>query len=441
MQTDSIRCITIVHPAGEIKEYRWLSAFFRLVGIWVCENVDKEHGDETDYLICIRYDGDVESDWQHISCRAKGESERSFLKSEQMYTEKYWLSVLLDQMAPCFGRYTLKELKAVAQCYADFQLMRGSYAIGYFGDADKPRIFKYMLESRERFQNACHALIEQEAEDSSKYMLAAICNCQRRFNELDTIVWKAIQTGKFEEGREENLLPLGKESLVPYQDINVRISKILEIDPRNFAAYAIRGFVKELDNERILESVYDFENAVTLCGKASYASSLLYYIGRHFETIRPDKEYRESYYRYAYEVNRYNFRAIYKVAMIHKSRKEYDKELDLLTEILDILTPKQDLATLQPVECAYLYKANCLIGRRCISRKKYEKAIFYLERAKKCGRSNKNLEFYKWMFGEEDGVVFKEAAVEKLNLYNCYMDLSDAYAMINSYEGMVGAYN
>ena len=34
-----VRCITIVHPLQEIRKYREFSAFFRMLGIFVCENI------------------------------------------------------------------------------------------------------------------------------------------------------------------------------------------------------------------------------------------------------------------------------------------------------------------------------------------------------------------------------------------------------------------
>lgn len=441
MQEDRIRCITIIHPADEIKEYRWISAFFRLVGIWVCENVGEEYGDETDYIINIRYNGAYDSDWQRILCGTEGKLRTCSPQPNLKYSENNWLSVVLDCMKDCFHKSTWIELKNVEKYFIQYELMRSSYAIEYFGDTEEPKVFEYMGESRKRFYKAYHALAAVEGDSPSKYMLAAICNCQRRVNELGTIIWRAIRNERIRDDEDRFAETLWEIPFFSYDDINERISRILKKDSKNYAAYAIRGFVKQFDDDKVLESVYDFENAVKLCGRRSYASCLLYHIGKYFETVRSDEEFRDKYYNYAYEVNPYNYRAIYKVAMICKREGNYEKEIELLKEILKLLTPKKDLKTLQPVECAYLYKVNSLLGRRCLSKKQGEEGIFYLERAKQCGHSDKNREFYNWMFGKEYGGVFKDTAVEKLNLYNCYMDLSDAYAMINSYEGLLGIYS
>lgn len=441
MHRDSIRCITIVHPADEIKEYRWLSAFFRLIGIWVCEKVEDGHEDQTDYMIRIRYDDNFASDWQRISCGEGGELQGCSPEPGVAYVEEHWLSQVLNQMQNCFDVSTFQEITKIAKCYLDYDLMRGSYAVGYFGDADDPGIFAYMGESKQRFFEAYQELVEQEKDDSSKYMLAAICNCQRRINELHTLIWKAVKTGRAKDDGGIFREMLNKHPFIPYAEINVRISKILEMDPKNYAAYAIRGFVKQMDDAKVLEFVYDFENAVALCGRRSYASCLLYHIGKYFEVVRVDKVFEEKYYNYAYEVNPHNYRAAYKVAMCHRRHGEHDKALKILEEILNILLKKTARETLQPVECAYLYKTNLVIGKMYIKEEKYRESIHYLEQAKECGSSDRNMSFYQWMFGEEAGAMFKKAAVNKLNIYNCQMDLADSYAMLDSYEGILRAYS
>ena len=140
-------------------------------------------------------------------------------------------------------------------------------------------------------------------------------------------------------------------------------------------------------------------------------------------------------------MNPYNYRAAFKVAMCHRRRGEHDKAMEILKEILNILSTKTVQEMFQPVECAYLYKTNSVIGKMYIRKEKYRESIRYLEQAKECGSSDKNMLFYQWMFGEEDGAIFKKAAVKKLNIYNCQMDLADSYAMLDSYEGILRAYS
>lgn len=435
LKKDSFRCITIVHPADRIKEYRWFSAFFRLAGIWVCENIlGSEHGDDTDFLICIH--GADNPEWKDISYLGPGITSPQFLPSDSSmaYSEQNWLTAILASMEDYFQHDTFQELKQISDCFVQHELMRSSYAIEYFGDTGSLRIYEYMGTSKEHFYAAYQSLKTLETPHSSKYLLAAICNCQRRINELHTIIWNAMLSRQHVEQREFLSSVLQKIPFQPYEEIEQRISRILAMDPNFYAAYAIRGFAKRTEDQRMMEFVYDFERAIILCGKHSYTSYLLYRMGKYFEVIRQDDEFAESYYSHAFHVDPHNYRAIFKLAMYQKKRNSWREALKLWDLILDLLKEKETSQSLQPIECAYLYKTYMNIGETLIQLRNYEKSIYALERAKSFGSSDRNMAFYQWMFGETYAPVFKAAAVEKLRLYDCYANLTDAYAMVNSYE-------
>ena len=71
-----------------------------------------------------------------------------------------------------------------------------------------------------------------------------------------------------------------------YEEINVDIQKILDVEPDFYGAYAIRGFALELDREHRFDSVADLINAVNCIGEKSYASYVCYRIGKYYESIR-----------------------------------------------------------------------------------------------------------------------------------------------------------
>ncbi len=435
LKKDFFRCITIIHPDDQIKEYRWFSAFFRLAGIWVCENIlENEHGDDTDFLIRIRKTDTP--GWADISYHGFGMTSPQSLSSDisMAYGEQNWLTAILSSMADYFQDDTFVELQKISDCFVQHDLMRSSYAIEYFGDMGNPRIYEYMCTSKEHFFAAYESLKRLETPNSSKYLLAAICNCQRRINELHTIIWNGQQRKKQFKQRESLLSALQKIPFQPYEEIEQRINRILKADPNFYAAYAIRGFAKRTDDRRMTEFVYDFERAVLLCGKHSYTSYLLYRMGKYFEVIGQDDELAETYYSHASHVDPHNYRAIFKLAMYQKKRARWPKALNLWDQILDLLGKKESSQSLQPIECAYLYKTYMNIGETLIQLRNYEKSIYALEKAKSFGSSERNMDFYHWMFGKTYAPIFKAAAVEKLRLYDCYANLADAYSMVNSYE-------
>lgn len=434
---DNIRCITIIHSIDRIKEYRWLSAFFRLIGIFVCENIlGESRGGETDFTIKIdRHEGDSVESWEDITYKRKGSNEYLMIEREEFppYREENWVNVILDVMNGMFGESTFRELQSVAEQFVLQDLMRGSYAIEYFGETSEKEIFEYMEAAKQRFFNAYQALKKLQNEHESKYLLAALCNCQRRVNELYTIIWNAINKKKLERKYIDCL------KSVPYQgidEIEDRIQRILYIDPEFYSAYAIKGFVAIIDEKRMLESINDFKSAVDCIGEEAYASHLLYRMGKYFETIRGKKELAKFYYDRSYKVDSYNYRAIYKKAIFYLDEDKLDMSLQYFQEILEILGRKKRLPSLQPIECAYLYKANRSIGEIYLKKSKYMEAIRYLKEAITFGTNMSNMVFYNWMFRDK-AELFKRAAVEKLKLHQCYDNLADAYVMTNQSDEVV----
>ena len=99
-----VRCIKIVHPLDKIRLYRILSAFFRLIGIFVCENITgQEYGGKTDW----RYE--VEPDSED-------------LREPGAPLEKKIYDVLQD-MKDLFGTDVLGVLDQIADIFIRFDLM------------------------------------------------------------------------------------------------------------------------------------------------------------------------------------------------------------------------------------------------------------------------------------------------------------------------------
>lgn len=432
---DDLKTITIIHPADRVYEYRWLSGFFRLIGIWVCENIAGDiHGDLTDIYIQIEKPGQIP--WSNITWKMGNDDEYRPLDMDNCkagniptYEESNWVSEILRAIQEFFYPLTYAELQQIAVQYVKWDLMRCSYAIQYFGDTQEFEIYKYMASSKCKVVSALEQLQAKKTERSSKYYLAALSNCQRRHNELYTIIWNACQNKTLEGQEREFLYQELKQSMYQsYDTINRHILRILELDSEFYGAYAIRGFVKYVDANLVLESGYDFMTAVNMCGNKSYASYILYRIGNYFEIYRKEPEEEKKYYQQAYDHDNHNYRAIYKLAIYYKRRKQYKNSLKFWEELLAVLEGKKKMESLQPIECAYLYKAFYNIGLIYTDMKEYERAVIALEEAMKFENRNKNQPFYNWMFGP-CGEKFKQAAVKKLNLADCQENLSNVYRM------------
>lgn len=420
-----VRCITIVHPLQEIRKYREYSAFFRLLGIFVCEKISgDEFGDPTDYSIVLS-DGE---DWS--------EDISFFNIVDKMFVDEV-ISLSMKQ--------------AFQQAYDIFQnndLMRASYAIAYFFNAQDDYIYGQMYEAYDKFNTALtqFEILESKLEnlDELKYIWAAKSNCRRRMNELYTIIWEAINKGWYgnsEEEKQGHKEKLWKKKYFEYEEVNEDIKKILDFEPDFYGAYAIRGFASELDPKRRFDSVSDLLSVVNCIGKRSYASYVYYRIGKYCESIRGNMKERWSFYQLAWALDPKNYRALYKLALKEKGEGKLDTASELCSKLIEILKSKEQSRALQPIECAYLFKTYIIWGDICVSNGKLLSGISCFQKAEEIYGSHFNEDrekgFYPWMFKrqliesqnkKERWEIYKNAAKEKLKIKILYRKIANAAA-------------
>lgn len=435
MEKELVKCVKIIHHPTEVRMYRTLSAFFRFIGIFACENlIEDEYGDKVDWECQI----------------TKGSEDIDLPIKEQV-------NVILQEMKECIGDENFSIVSSIWNVFNENDLMRGSYAIDYFSNSGRIYIYQQMEKAIHSFKEALKQLNVLEQEDAVKgsvgnvYIWMAQVNSQRRINELAMILWNAVQEGlyvkKNDEAREKYLSGLAKK-YIKFNKIDKVISRILKVDSQFYAAYAIRGFVKELTEAYKTDSKNDFEKAIKLIGNKSYTSYLYFRIGRYYEKILPDRPEKMYYYENAAAVDGHNFRAIYKMARFEMDMGNYETSIRLWEKVIDVLNIKKDLISLQPVECAYLFKAYQKKGVIYSKLEDYTRAIDDFKKAEKVYNNVNNEEadkgFYPWMFGNQlvkDGgrekkswEIYKETAREKLNIRELYKNIVDASSRAEDWE-------
>ncbi len=428
MQNKYVRCIKIVHHPAEVKMYRMLSAFFRFVGIFVCENlIGDEYGDEVDWISRIE----------------EGSEDGSESLEDRVN------SVLIE-MEEQVGEEDFEVLNQIWEMFNEYDLMRGSYAIDYFGNSGRKYIYQRMEQAIENFESVLGQLelLEQSREEKAwgnVYLWMAKANCRRRIYEIYTMLWSAIDNGKYQKDLDPQtqLRKLYEEHYIDFEAVIEDIQKVLDKEPQFFAAYAVRGFVKEINEDYMVESVDDIKKAIALIGDKSYTSYLYYRIGRYYEKIRPNMDKKMIYYRKAVEADHHNFRAVYKLALNEQDHNHFTEAKELWEDILEILGIKWDLPSSQTVECAYLYKAYRKLGVLYNRTGHYTKGIEFLKKAEKIYNNKRNEDskkgFYPWMFGnnfvedenKKSWEVYKEAARLKLQIQKVYVAIVDASARRN----------
>lgn len=409
MEKDQLKCVTIEHKEDQMKEYRWLSGYFRMMGIFVVQrSIEISAIADTDLIFSFVQNDRQESNYIYI-CQPFEET-------------KKWLCGVLKKVKDVFSADVYEEMQNIASIYCKYDLMRSSYAIQYFADSDNIDVLTYMLQSALNFNRAYQKL--KNKNDKSKYFLMAKCNCQRRINELYRILWNYSQrSGKSIEG--SNCL-----KLIPYSEIKSGIEEILKKDNQFFGAYAVQGFVESLETTHLEKSGFSFEIAAKIIGDKSYASCLYYHIGNFFERILLNqKEAYDNYWK-AYKLNETNYRAIYKIAYTAYENEEFEKAIEYFDKIRNLLDFKEDHSFLQPIECAYLYKTYKLLGQIYMLKGEYVFAKILLRKAYAFKEKEENIPFYIWIYGNS-AYAFKKAAIDKLKLEQCERDLLDVYAMLN----------
>lgn len=412
-----IRCITIIHPADEIIEYRTISAFLRLFGIFVCERLEgMADGDETDARIVLGKE-----------------------KSPQN------ISAVLDVLEDSMGKNTVGVLKKAEKIYMNNDLMRGCYAIEFFATARDPVIHEDMLDSYDRFSQALtkFKVLETEISEadklSMKYVLAAQANCMRRMNQLYNTLWDAADRGWYKgEGGSDAL----KEKLLGRtyyfnDEVNPLIQRILKIDSEYYGAYSIKALNDMLDEDAKADSIVSFRTAVSMIGDKSYSSYLRYRMGRFYEYILRDPRKSLDNYKKSYEVDPYNYRAIYKLAARAQRQEDYEQAMEYLDMILSVLGRKKKSCALQPIECAYLFKAYKNKGKIYLKQKKYQDCIAEMKQAIEVYNNHENEDpdngFYSFMFGKKKE-KYKEAAKQNLQVWKVYEIMTDAAVGANQYD-------
>ena len=424
----NVRCITIIHPLHEIKNYRMYAAFFRLLGIFVCEKTTGEKIDDLgDWLFEIYHN------------ETSGEYTEPLPVIQKMVNDR----VIDEEMGQI--------LQKAFDIFFEEDLMRAGYSAAYFSNARNAYVYKRMYHAYNQFEQALKKFekLENTLWDpkKQKYIWAAKSNCKRRMNELYHTIWNAIQAGwygKDEIERQELKQKLWEKKFYSYEEINEDIQKILNYDCKFYGAYVIRGFASEIDPEHRFDSVSDLLEAVKLTGRHSYASYVYYRIGKYCEVIRGNLSTKWEYYRIALELDPKNYRALYKLILKEKAEGRAESAGDLCAKLIAVLNVKEESCSLQPVECAYLFKTYTIWGSICCSLGEFIKGIEHYKHAEKVYQNNQNEDpengFYPWMFGkdwedesdaEREGVeapwkIYKAAARAKLKIQNLYKLIAHA---------------
>ena len=131
-------------------------------------------------------------------------------------------------------------------------------------------------------------------------------------------------------------------------------------------------------------------------GKKSYSSYSHYLEGKYYEMILNETSRAKICYTKSLEINKLEYRTLYRLAIIYEKEKEYIKAIEALKSICNILNEPETGKKLQPKEYEYLLKAY------------YERAKiqgYYLFNKKEY---DANVESVRLLLDLEDSSIYEE---------------------------------
>ena len=140
------------------------------------------------------------------------------------------------------------------------------------------------------------------------------------------------------------------------------LDQALKLEPAFNNAYLLKGMIVELDSDLKEDAEAYYSIALEQMYGKRYASYPYYVVGRYYEKVKKDRDKATELYTRSLNLNNFEYRAIYKLAMLEKKKEKYTSALERFKMICNILSDKEAENYLQPREYEYLFKAYLEMG-------------------------------------------------------------------------------
>lgn len=400
--------VKIIHSEENIKEYRFLADFFRLIGIHVCDCTLKRDWFTNEFGFVILIEEGIEKSridrlkdiYPKALCIKESKVKELSIYAESTKEKNIWkkylngcLEAIKNMDCITDQQYLNKEieiLKKIGEVYVSFQL---SYYKNIYGSFYNNK--EIMQKAQAQIIGAYITISDfyKSSEEKTSNLLYALANLARMLNE----------TCRF----------LGQELLLS-TDVALRyLDRALQLEPTFNNAYFLKGMLTELDERYREHSGTYYQIAMEWIQNRKYAAYPYYIIGRYYEKIKNDYEMAKKYYIRSIGINSCEYRSIYKLAIFDKKEKRYLSAVEHFKMICNILHEKEEKNYLQPQEYDYLLKAYLQIVEIYETylddsewREVYRKKLYDL--CKKITDEQEKNQVYEELFGEQALMLRKE---------------------------------
>lgn len=405
-----IDSVKIIHDRLTGGAYRFLSDFFRFVGLFVFECIMEENQIATEYDAVILIKKNIpEKDIENLKKKYPGIIvwEDDTLKYRQESLEQL-IAELIEQN-PGDNRTEMdkvkEDLSVAGMIYSCYDLMseRNSYSYLYT-NKDLVEDAKYVfLDAYEEVTNYYNKMNG----DVSRYFFFFRMEIIRCINET---CWYLRERKFFDTKAVLNCIQDNMAKYANYSNFNI-----------------LMGMLCELDIQYHIDAESYFKIALETVKTKAYGSFCYYKLGRYYERTEENWEKAIEYYQQAHLLNGKAYRVLYKIGVYYENIKNPQRALDYYKRICVILEEKEKGNYLQEKEYEYLYKSFYRIGEITREAGQYTEAVRYYQRMIKL---NKKL--------DEENPLYKEIYGDGER--DCRMATKKRLGLVRTYENLINVY-
>lgn len=406
-----LESVKIVHDRLTGGEYRFLSDFFRFIGIYVFDCIMEENQVPTDYSAVVIINKNIlEKDLTNLKSNYPNAIvlETNLLKNKKDCLE--WLIRELMKRDVNDRKVDMErnqeDLLSAASIYLNHGLMeeRNSYAYLYTNRRLVERAKSVFLNAYEDTME----YFEQKDNQVSRYFFFFQMELIRCVNEA---CWFLNDRNFFDTKAVLNYIRNNMAKYFSFSNFNV-----------------LMGMLCETDIQYRIDAGKYYKIALESVKSKAYGSFCYYRLGRYYEKIEKNWENAIKYYREANLLNGKAYRVLYKIAMYYEhEKKDPQRALDYYRRICEILKEKEQMNYLQEKEYEYLYKTFFRMAEILREARRYSEAIEYYQ---KIIELNKKLDLPNQLYEEIYGADAKErqdATKKRLGLSKVYERLINVY--------------
>lgn len=396
MTNNKIDSVKIIHDELCGEEYRVLSDFLRLVGVFVCNETFQDiqlDGDKFDLIIYI-------------------ENEKSSVEIKTKIRDTYGTK-LCEIHTNSIRKKTAESdrvayRKAVLEYVFDHIMNSSHYVMGM--DIGVWKVLAASFLKHDFVKARTFVYFRNEipyAEEAQKDFAKIIVAISEIYNKLP----QEFQHSRYIDYAYLQLAYLINETCCYLrQDFyfdNRKLYDIMEMsaikynDFENY--YLLMAFLAELDSTLSLKAERCYQIAASRLKNASFANYAYYRFGRYCEIELKNEKMARDYYNRAYNVNKKEYRAIYKLGYYALKDKHYEEAAFCFRRIQRLLEGKFKANALQEKEYEYYFKSckileriGLILGNSAMVRENAQKAEEVLE---KTAGTKKN-PIYEVLFGD-----------------------------------------